>query len=73
MERTTIDQTELVNTSILFRSDYEISSPTIDESEEMSKRDPASYNWYLVDGLNGSEEHTLSCLGSTWVGVLNQH
>lgn len=69
MKHNAIDQTELVNNHILFRSDYMIESAVIDESETDTKRDPSSYQWFIVDVLDGTEEHTLSCAGSTWVGL----
>lgn len=70
-----INQTHLVHSMILMNSDYEIRSTVINETEFNesdfgTEKDAGAYDWYLVDVLDGTEEHVMTCLDSTWVGVL---
>lgn len=81
MIRNAIDQTELVVTNLSLIDNFKITSPVITEENMRSAIDkhgesniPAEvtvegYRWYLVDKLDGTEEHTAACLGSTWVGI----
>lgn len=69
MQHNAINQTELFHDVLSFNNEIDVHSPAGVELDHYDKHDVLLFDWYLVDGLQGTEEIAATWRNQTWVGV----